>query len=94
MEAEDGKKVDRNSAWAMWYVQEKNNLYDCVFWNPPVYEQFKWEHIDPVPTEGSESVRIYESHVGMAQEEGEIGSYGQYVDRILPRIKEAGYNVI
>ena len=38
--------------------------------------------------------RIYESHVGMAQEFGRVSSYRDFADLILDRIKLAGYNVI
>ena len=37
---------------------------------------------------------IYECHVGMAQEKEGIGSYREFAGKILPRIKQAGYNVI
>ena len=37
---------------------------------------------------------IYEAHVGMAQEEGRVGTYREFADIILPRIKEAGYNTV
>lgn len=37
---------------------------------------------------------IYECHIGMAQEEGKIGTYREFADNILPRIKKAGYNTI
>jgi 1,4-alpha-glucan branching enzyme len=30
----------------------------------------------------------------MAQEGGQVGTYREYADVILPRVKEAGYNVI
>jgi len=94
IEGADGKKMDRNSAWATQQVQSDSSLFDCVFWNPPAEEKHKWEHILPVESDKSSSVRIYESHVGMAQEGGCVGSYRQYVEHILPRIKEAGYNTI
>ena len=41
-----------------------------------------------------EPVIIYEAHVGMAQDELRIGSYREFADIILPRIKEAGYTTI
>jgi 1,4-alpha-glucan branching enzyme len=65
-----------------------------VFWNPPA--PYKWENIDPVlpEDEKGKTLRIYESHVGMAQEAGKVSSYREYVEHILPRIKEAGYNAI
>ena len=37
---------------------------------------------------------IYECHIGMAQENGAIGTYKEFTDNILPRIKELGYNTI
>ena len=43
---------------------------------------------------GEESLFIYEAHVGMAQEEGKVGTYREFADLILPRIKKAGYNTV
>ncbi len=37
---------------------------------------------------------IYECHVGMAQEREGLGSYREFADKILPRIKALGYNTI
>ncbi len=37
---------------------------------------------------------IYECHIGMAQEKGEVGSYIEFKDNVLPRIKQLGYNTI
>ncbi|MFV0237338.1 MAG: alpha amylase C-terminal domain-containing protein [Flavobacteriales bacterium] len=37
---------------------------------------------------------IYEAHIGMAQEEGKVGSYKEFTQNILPKIKKLGYNVI
>ena len=37
---------------------------------------------------------IYECHIGMAQEEGSVGTYKQFTQNVLPRIKELGYNTI
>ena len=44
--------------------------------------------------EPAEDVYIYEAHVGMAQEEGKVGSYREFADYTLPHVKEAGYNTI
>ena len=43
---------------------------------------------------GEERMYIYEAHVGMAQEEGKVGSYREFADYVLPRVKKAGYNTI
>lgn len=40
------------------------------------------------------SLYIYEAHVGMAQEEGKVGTYREFADYTLPRIQKAGYNTI
>ena len=37
---------------------------------------------------------IYEAHVGMAQDKYGIGTYREFADIILPRIKKAGYNAV
>ena len=43
---------------------------------------------------GEDELYIYEAHIGMAQEEGKIGSYREFADNILPRIHKAGYNTL
>jgi len=52
---------------------------------------FKWTDKN---FKGEKELYIYEAHVGMAQEEGRIGSYTEFADNILPKIKKAGYNTI
>ncbi len=37
---------------------------------------------------------IYEAHIGMATEDQRVGTYTEFRERILPRIKKAGYNTI
>ncbi len=37
---------------------------------------------------------IYECHIGMAEEKGAVGSYREFTENILPRVKAAGYNTI
>ena len=37
---------------------------------------------------------IYECHIGMAEEKGAVGTYREFTENILPRIKAAGYNTI
>ena len=43
---------------------------------------------------GEDSLYIYEAHVGMAQEEGKVGTYLEFAENVLPRVKKAGYNTI
>ena len=37
---------------------------------------------------------IYECHIGMAQEEGKLGTYREFTRNVLPRIKKLGYNTL
>ncbi|QJX45662.1 1,4-alpha-glucan-branching enzyme [Hymenobacter taeanensis] len=37
---------------------------------------------------------IYEAHVGMATEEGRIGTYLEFAEHLLPRIQAEGYNCL
>ena len=52
---------------------------------------FAWTDQDFKP---AQTLYIYEAHVGMAQEEGKVGSYREFAQYVLPRIKKAGYNTI
>lgn len=52
---------------------------------------FPWTDAD---FQGEKSLYIYEAHVGMAQEEGKVGTYREFADYTLPRIKRAGYNTV
>lgn len=54
-------------------------------------KSFDWTDKDFV---GEDSLYIYEAHVGMAQEEGKVGSYREFADYVLPRVKTAGYNTV
>ncbi|MFN8437689.1 MAG: alpha-amylase family glycosyl hydrolase [Cytophagales bacterium] len=42
----------------------------------------------------SQPLKIYECHVGMAQEKEGLGTYREFADIILPRAKALGYNSI
>ncbi len=52
---------------------------------------FEWTDANFV---GEDKLYIYEAHVGMAQEEGRVGTYREFADITLEHIKEAGYNTI
>ncbi len=55
------------------------------------HKVFKWTDAE---FKGADSLYIYEAHVGMAQEEGKVGSYREFAKYVLPRVKKAGYNTI
>ena len=82
---------DRIPAYAKRVVQDdatKNYTAQFVIDKP-----YNWKHDDfRAPAVGE--LLIYESHVGMAQEKEGVGTYVEFRDEILPRIKEAGYNAV
>ena len=55
------------------------------------WKTFEWTDQDFEP---ADDLYIYEAHVGMAQEEGKVGSYKEFAKNVLPKIKKAGYNTI
>ena len=62
-------------------------------WNAVVHtmQPFTWTDGNFKP---KKNLFIYECHIGMAQEEGKVGSYEEFRLHILPKIKELGYNAI
>ena len=87
-----GISRDRIPLYINRAVQNPN---DCDFngqiWNPE--NQFTWTDSD-FTVDKQKAPLIYETHIGMAQEKECIGSYKEFEDNILPRIKELGYNTI
>lgn len=65
-----------------------------ITWCAEVTDERKVYHWKDKNFHGEDSLYIYEAHVGMAQEEGKVGTYREFADKILPRIKEAGYNAV
>nr|XP_015197484.1 PREDICTED: 1,4-alpha-glucan-branching enzyme isoform X2 [Lepisosteus oculatus] len=88
--SKSGELLFRISPWAKYVVQEeKSVIYDWVHWEPPQ----PYKHRYPRPPK-PRSLRIYESHVGIASPEGKIASYSNFTHNVLPRIKDLGYNCI
>ena len=72
-------------------VQDENTKdFSAQFWNPEKPYVFE----NKVPALKDEPLLIYESHVGMAQEKEDVGSYNEFIDNVLPRIKADGYNAV
>ena len=84
------QRTEHIPLYARRVVQDKDTLQWCA---EVVDERntFDWTDQDFQP---SGPLYIYEAHVGMAQEEGKVGSYREFAKNILPRIKKAGYNTI
>ncbi|UWG97127.1 alpha-amylase family glycosyl hydrolase [Dehalobacter sp. DCM] len=87
-----GKKLDRIPLYIRRVVQNpENNDFCGQIWEPE--EPFKWTD-SKFKVDKSKAPFIYESHIGMAQEKERIGTYKEFEDTILPRIKDLGYNTV
>ena len=72
-------------------VQDENTKdFSAQLWNPE--KPYVFENQSPELKD--EPLLIYESHVGMAQEKEEVGSYNEFITNVLPRVKAAGYNAV
>ena len=87
----DGYAMDRIPAYIRRVVQEPGtNDFTGRYWHSQ--QAHDWRHAPPpVPPCG---LRIYEAHVGMAQEQGKVGTYTEFRENILPRIADLGYNAV
>ncbi|MBT8042868.1 MAG: 1,4-alpha-glucan-branching enzyme [Kiritimatiellales bacterium] len=86
-----GGEGERLPAYARRAVQDpETHIFTAQVWHPST--PYEWKFPDPVRPVGAPIV--YESHVGMAQEEAKVGSYLEYKETILPRIVEMGYNTV
>ena len=82
---------DRIPAYATRVVQDDaTKNFTAQFWVP---QPFDWQG-DSFDMSKQGPLLIYESHVGMAQEEERVGTYVEFAEKILPRVKELGYNTI
>ena len=65
-----------------------------ITWCAEVVDNWKTYEWTDQDFKGADSLYIYEAHVGMAQEEGKVGTYREFAKYVLPRIKKAGYNAV
>lgn len=80
--------VDRIPALAKRVVQDSSTHdFSAQVWKTIPYV---FKHKKPTPKD----LLIYEAHVGMAQEREGVGTFIEFREKILPRIKAAGYNCI
>ena len=85
-----GNVLRRIPSYATRVVQDEDTYLWCAEIEDTL-SKFDWTDADFVP---EKTPLIYECHIGMAQEKGAIGSYREFTENILPRIKELGYNTI
>ncbi len=85
--------MDRIPAYIRRVIQDPNTSdYMGLYWQPP--NPFKFQHPQPAPQTRRGGLRIYETHIGMAQEEPRVGTFAEFTARILPRIHDQHYNAV
>jgi 1,4-alpha-glucan branching enzyme len=85
----DGRLLERIPLYIRRVEQDKDTHAWCgVIVDEPTY---KWKNTKFRP---EKHPYIYECHIGMAQEKEGIGSYKEFAENVLPRIKDLGYNTI
>ena len=88
----DGGHGERIPAYARYVTQDPaTNLFSACVWQPD--RPYEWRNPRPLASR-SASPLIYEAHVGMGTEEEKVGSYAEFRDKVLPRIKRAGYDTV
>lgn len=86
----DGGMGERIPAWTTRVVQdEETKIFSAQVWNAPAYE---WEKKSFRPSKSP--LLIYECHIGMSQDAEKVGTYDEFRQNVLPRIKADGYNCI
>lgn len=91
---QDGQLVDRLSPWAKYVVKPPRELgvnYQQRVYHPPAHDRYIFRHKKPARPR---ALRIYECHVGIATAELGVGTYRNFADNVVPRIKNLGYNTI
>lgn len=83
---------ERIPAWAKRVVQDdKSYIFSAQVWAPETAYQFKKKKFTP---KQSIPPLIYECHIGMAQQDEQVGTYTAFREKVLPRIAKDGYNTI
>ena len=82
---------ERIPVYCQRVIQDEGSKdFAAQFWNPEKPYVFS----NKAPKLGKTPLLIYEAHVGMAQETEGVGTYKEFTEKILPRIKADGYNAV
>ncbi len=87
----NGETLRRIPTYATRVTQDPVTHLWCAEIDDTLFGDFNWTDGGFKP---AATPYIYECHIGMAQEEGRIGTYKEFTEKILPKIKKMGYNTI
>lgn len=86
----NGEKLRRIPLYATRVVQDP----DTYLWCAEIEETFGHYPWTDAGFKPAKTPFIYECHIGMAQDKYGVGTYREFTENILPRIKKLGYNTI
>ena len=87
----NGGEGERIPAWCRRVVQDdQTKIFSAQVWNPE--KPYEWKKKTFKPNKAP--LLIYECHVGMGQDAEKVGSYKEFTENVLPRVKKDGYNAI
>ena len=94
-----GEKLKRLSPFTKRYIQYDafdvlKSRFCSIIEVEDLLNPFSWDKDVPKHIGIKKDLKIYEVHIGMAQQEKKIGSYVEFTKKILPYIHSVGYNVI
>ena len=85
----NGELLERIPLYIRRVEQDKTTYRWCgVIVDEPAYV---WQNPAPAPVR---TPLIYECHIGMAQESETVGTFDEFRERILPRVRDLGYNTL
>ena len=87
----EGGDGERIPSYATRVIQdEKTYIFSAQVWAPEEKYQFKNNDFKP----NTSPLLIYECHIGMGQNKEDVGTYDEFRENVLPRVKADGYNAI
>lgn len=87
----EGHQFQRVPTYITWMHQDPNTRqFTGRIWASAPY---RWKN-DGFLRRRINPLFIYEAHVGMAQEKEGIGTYREFAENVLPRVKKQGYNAV
>ena len=87
-----GNRFERLPAYSTKIVMDPDTSLLCTQVQDPEKE-YAWTDREFMTAE-PDAPLIYEAHVGMSQDREGIGTYREFADNVLPRIRALGYNTV
>lgn len=72
-------------------LKRYGSIYEARFWNPSIEEKYSFKNQRP---KNISDLKIYEAHIGIGSTKPEVGTFINFIDDVLPRIVDLGYNCI